>query len=170
MNTLECIKTRRSIRDYIDKKIEKSDLAEIVESGMYAPSAHNQQPREFYIITDKEKLNALSENLEFGKMLTTSGGVVLVCFDKNKYTDMDFIQSDLGACTQNMLLTAHEKGIGSVWIGVYPLNNRDHKINEILNIPQQTEIFSIISLGYQSPSLSLRDKKCVFPEKIHWIE
>jgi len=133
MNILELIKKRRSIRNYTNQQIKKTDLQEIIECGMYAPTAHNQQAREFLVTQDKEQLLRLSEHLRFGKMLPNANAAILTCFDTTKFTGVtgaDFIQQDMGACTQNILLAAHEKGIGSVRIGIYPTNNPEYFLND----------------------------------------
>ncbi|MDR2540858.1 MAG: nitroreductase family protein [Candidatus Peribacteria bacterium] len=169
MNTLETIKTRRSIRAYTDQEIQKADLQEIITSGMYAPSAHNQQAREFLVIQNKDQQSRLGEHLKFGKMLPQANAIIVSCFDKNKLTDAPFIQQDMGACTQNILLSAQEKGIGAVRIGIYPVNNPDNFLNAYLGIPESFEVFNLISLGYPNISAPSRDKECDLPEKIHRI-
>ena len=138
---------------------------------MYAPSAHNQQAREFVVTQNKEHLLRLSEHLKFGKMLPNANAALLTCFDTTRYTGVtgaDFIQQDMGACTQNILLAAHEKGIGSVRIGIYPTNNPNHFINDYFNIPHHIEVFNCIALGYPDTNIPLREKECIKPEKIHW--
>ena len=69
MDTLTAIKTRRSIRNYKDEILDTNLISEIVEYGLYAPSAHNQQARKFYIISKKEDREFLAETMEYGKML-----------------------------------------------------------------------------------------------------
>ncbi len=170
MDVIETIKTRRSIRNYLDKKIEKTDLQEIIECGMYAPSAYNQQAWEFYVVQNPLILQELSIYLERGKMLSGAAAAVLVCFDTTKLKSPDFIEHDMGACMENMLLATHDKGIGAVRIGVYPKNNQDHFLNSLCDIPVSSQVFSILSLGYPDTHFDLFDKKCISAEKIHWID
>ncbi|MDR2189900.1 MAG: nitroreductase family protein [Candidatus Peribacteria bacterium] len=113
---------------------------------MYAPSAHNQQPREFLVIQNKDHLLRLSQHLKFGKMLAQANAAIITCFNKTIITDPAFIQQDMSACTQNILLAAHEKGVGAVRIGVYPLNNPGHFLNTYLQLPDHIDIFNIIAL------------------------
>ncbi|MDR2415770.1 MAG: nitroreductase family protein [Candidatus Peribacteria bacterium] len=137
---------------------------------MYAPSAHNQQPREFLILQNKDHLLRLGQHLKFGKMLPQANAAIITCFNKKIITDPAFIQQDMSACTQNMLLAAHEKGIGAVWIGIYPLNNPGHYLNTYLQLPDYVDIFNIIALGYPDPATSPHNKECLKLEKIHWEE
>ena len=60
----------------------------------------------------------------------------------------DYWQQDLGATTQNMLLTAKEYEIGSCWIGMAPNEELENKARELLNIPNNLRVFNIISFGY----------------------
>jgi nitroreductase len=167
MLTIETIKTRRSIRNYTSQEIKKADIQEIVEAGMYAPSAHNQQPWEFLILQDKAPLLRLSNYLTYGKMLAQANAVIVSCFNSAKLKAPGFVSQDMGACVENMLLAAHEKGIGAVWIGIYPEENTKHTINEYLQLPSGIEVFNLISLGYPDEGVPLWDKKCLSPEKIH---
>jgi nitroreductase len=137
---------------------------------MYAPSAHNQQPWEFRILQNREQQARLGANLEYGKMIPNANAVILSGFTTSKLKAPDFVQQDMGACVQNMLLTAHEKGIGAVRIGIYPTGNKEKTLNTYLNLPDDVEIFNIIALGYPDEKIPLWDKQCIKPEKIHRLK
>jgi nitroreductase len=135
---------------------------------MYAPSAHNQQSREFLVLQNKDQLLWLGQHLKFGKMLPQADAAIITCFNKKIVTAPAFIQQDMSACNQNILLAAHEKGIGAVWIGIYPLNNPGHYLSTYLQLPDHIDIFSIIALGYPDPTVTPPKKECIKMEKIHW--
>jgi len=135
---------------------------------MHAPSAHNQQAREFFVIEKQKEKDFLAGILQYGKMLPQANKLIIGAFNTFKLKSPNFIQQDMGACTQNILLSAHEKGIGGVRVGVYPEEESAIKaIKEHFNLPAGIEVFNIIALGYPDTSKPLRDKKCLFPEKIH---
>ncbi len=69
MDTLACITTRRSVRSYLDEMISLEELQTIAEYGLFAPSAHNQQARKFFLISKKSDFEFLGELMEFGKMI-----------------------------------------------------------------------------------------------------
>ena len=69
MDTLTAIKTRRSVRNYKAESLDTNLISEIVEYGLYAPSAHNEQAWKYYIISKAEDRNFLAETMEYGKML-----------------------------------------------------------------------------------------------------
>ncbi len=135
---------RRSIRRYNDTNIEDDIINELIKAGMNAPSSWNSKPWEFIIVSDKDKLNNLSTVTEFSSMLKDANkAIVVIGKDEKKHW-----QQDLAACTQNILLMATEKNIGSCWIGIAPDDKNESNVKNILDIPNEYRVFSIISLGY----------------------
>lgn len=143
MNTIENIKTRRSVRKYEDKEIPKDILLDILDCGRLAPSGHNSQLWRFVVITDKEIKNRLTEVCKYGKFINDAYAVIAVFYEK----DCKFKMEDASAATQNMMLAAWDYGIGTCWIGSY---NRDHSIEtkELLNCPDTHELITMLTLGY----------------------
>ena len=89
MQTLETIKTRRSIRTYSStQKLTSEQIAEVVEYWLYAPSAHNQQAWKYYIITNQEELDFLWNLMERWKMIPSASWVILACFDNDKLCEL----------------------------------------------------------------------------------
>ena len=170
MHLIEGIKSRRSIRKFTDQDISKTDIQDIIECWMHAPSAHNQQAREFFIIDKQEEKDFLTEQLTYGKMISWSNKAIICCFNKEHLKSPNYIAEDMGACCQNMLLAAHEKGIGGVWVGIYPEEVESWKqIKEHFQLPKEIEVFNIIALGYPDPNGKQRNKECIKPERIHWL-
>jgi nitroreductase len=171
MQLIEGIQSRRSIRKFTEQEISREDIQEIVTCGMYAPCAMNQQGWEFWVVQNGEKKTFLGEHLKEGRnkaMIDNANAVIITGFSPNTLHAPHLIQQDMGACVQNILLAAHDKGIGSVRIGVYPGTNQDHSLNIPLGIPEDVEIFNCILLGYPDTSVPLPPKDCVKPEKIHF--
>jgi len=148
MDILEAIKTRRSIRKFTDKPVSKKDIDTILEAAMQAPSAGNQQPWEFIVIDDRKILDAIPEFHPYSKMLKESPVAILVCgkIDASKYCG--FWVQDCSAATQNILLVAHGLGLGAVWLGIYPLQERIDGIKDIFGFPGDIYPLSLIALGY----------------------
>lgn len=145
---MENIFTRRSIRKYEEKVIEKQKIEKLLKAAMQAPSAGNQQPWEFLVIENKETLNKLSEISPYATMLKECPLAIIVLSNEEKMRFPEYWQQDLGAATQNILLEAVELGLGSVWLGVAPLKDREEFIKKIFNLPQNITPFNIIVLGY----------------------
>jgi nitroreductase len=146
MDTLSSIKTRRSIRNYKEEILDTDLVSEIVSYWLYAPSAHNQQARKFYVISKKEDRAFLSDVMEYGKMLLNAWGCVLACFDSENVRSMEFIQQDMWASIQNVLLAAHEKWVWTVWLWLYPHEEPMSKIKEHFNLSENISPFAIISM------------------------
>jgi nitroreductase len=142
MDTFECIRTRRSIREYQDNKpVLREALEKIVQAGASAATARNIQPWEFVAITSKDILNKIASLADNGKFISGSAACIAVfCSDTKYYLE------DGCAATQNMLLAATALGIGSCWVaGDKKPYCRD--VAEILNVPPEFKLVSLVSLG-----------------------
>ncbi len=146
---LKMIYTRRSIRSYAEKEISDEDITKILRAAMQAPSAGNQQPWHFIVVKNRETLKKMSEAFTFGQMLPNAAAAIVVCFDpKLSRYPFEMLVQDCSAATQNILLAARMLGIGSVWLGVYPKKDRIEKLRQILGIPDDIYVLSVVSLGY----------------------
>ena len=153
---------RRSIRKYIDKEISDEDVEAILKAGMNAPTARNLKPYEFIVIKDKDLLQKISEmkkNAYFAKDSNVT--IVLLARELS-----DYWQQDLGAVSQNMLLEATHLGIGSCWVGIAPNNEYENYMRNLLDIPEDVRVFSLITLGY--PDEERRENDNFFEERIHY--
>ncbi len=139
------ILNRRSIRDYTDEQIIDEEINQILESGRWAPSANNYQPWRFLIIKDAKKIEDLSQFTKYANIMRKSKVNILVFLDKKFQGDRVKSLQSIGACIQNMLLTAHELGIGTCWIG--EIVNRHEKVEKFLNLPENLELMALITLG-----------------------
>ncbi len=142
---------RKSIRRFTNKEITKEDITKMLKAAMQAPSAHNQQPWEFIVVDDRELLDKLSLASTGAWMLKNVNVAIvplLLPTDKSPH----FAIQDLSAATQNILLEATNLGIGSCWIGAYPLDERVKHIEKVLNITGNIHPFSMIALGYPKDS------------------
>lgn len=94
---------RRSIRSFEDKPVEPEKVERILRAGMQAPSAHNKQPWEFLVVTDKDKRDALSQMSPYAGMVAYAPVAIIVIGHPDSMTEK-FMPQDLGACTENILL------------------------------------------------------------------
>lgn len=145
MNT---IFQRTSIRNYEDRPVEKEKVEQLLRAAMAAPSAGNQQPWEFYVVTDKEKIEKLAESSPYAGCAKRAPILIVSCFKTEDILFPEYAQIDLSACTQNILLEAVELGLGAVWLGIAPIPERMEVVKELLDLPQNLEAFAIIPCGY----------------------
>jgi nitroreductase len=145
---MDTILTRRSIRKYTRQSIPDEIIKELLEAGVSAPSAGNQQPWQFIIIDNREVLDEASQVLPNGKLLKDANKAILVCGDLNLETHKGYWPIDCSAATQNILLAAHAKGLGACWLGIYPREERVENLKKLFKTPEHIIPFSVISLGF----------------------
>ena len=165
MEVIEAILTRRSIRKYSREKVTDNQIEIILKAAMYAPSAMNQQPWHFIVIDDHKKLNLIMEVHPYSNMLKEAGLAILVCGDERLQLSKGYWMVDCGAATQNLLLAAHGIGLGAVWLGVHPREERKSGIRKIFHLPDHIQPFSLISIGYPAEEKPVPQR--FKPERIH---
>jgi nitroreductase len=145
---MNAILTRKSIRKYKDTKVSDDIVEDLLRAAMAAPSAGNEQPWEFIVLRDKEVLKKITEFHPYSKMLLNTDVAIVVCGDVSKEKFKGYWVQDCSAATENILLAAEDKGLGAVWLGVYPLEDRVASLKETLNLPESVIPLSIIPVGY----------------------
>ncbi|HHV99379.1 MAG TPA: nitroreductase family protein [Clostridiaceae bacterium] len=158
MDVLEAIFTRRSIRKYTGAPVSEADLKTILKAGFCAPSAMNLQPRHFVVLKDSDILNKITEIHPYAEMLTQAGCGILVCGDRTKQSEIGYIVEDCSASIQNMLLAAHGLGLGAVWCGVYPREQRVNGISQLLKLPENIVPVGLVVVGHKDESKEPNDR------------
>jgi len=115
---------------------------------MFAPTARNLRGWHFIIIDSKDLLKQLSEVHPYGKMLAHASLAILVCGDLNIEPSEAYNAINCSAATQNILLAAHELGLGAVWLGIYPRTERAEGMKTVLKLPDHVLPVALISIGY----------------------
>jgi len=169
MDTMECILSRTSVRNFSDRKVETELIQEIMKAGMAAPSAVNMQPWMFVAVRNREALDALAQQLPYAKMLKQAPVGIVVCGDLRRTLDQrerEYWIEDCSAAAQNILLAAHALGLGAVWTAVYPVAERVATVLSILDLPDYLVPLNVIPLGYPSELHPPKDKWD--PERVFW--
>ncbi len=160
METIKCIKERRSIRKYQDKKIPHEVIDEIVEAAAYAPSWKNTQVTRYLVTEDREKMNAIADGCVLGfsyniDTIRNAAALVIVTMiegrsgmekDGSATTSKgaDWGVFDTGIATQTFCLAAHDKGVGTVIMGIFD----EDKVGETVSVPQGQKVAALIAMGY----------------------
>ena len=158
MNTIECIKTRRSIRKFKPDSIDHSLLDSLISAASYSPSWKNTQITRYIVIEDSSILNAIINDYtpEFNSNIIRQAPVLIaVTFVKGRCgfeRDGSFSTKkgdhwqmfDVGAACQTLCLAAHEKGLGTVIMGIWD----EDGITELLKLPQDQELGALIAIGW----------------------
>ncbi len=166
MELFDGLISRRSIRKFTGKKLSGEDLRDIIKAGMYAPSARNKQPWHFLVINQRKLLEKIQEVHPYASMLVEAGQAIVVCGDENLQNGPGYWVVDCSAATQNILLAAHARGFGAVWLGVHPREERSRAIESLLQLPQHIKVLSIIALGYPAEKQDIPER--FKEERIHF--
>ena len=158
---------RTSIRKYEKRQVEKENIELLLRAAMAAPSAGNQQPWEFYVVTDGDKLTALSECSPYAGMLNDAPLGIVVCCQKGCRLP-NYAQIDCSAAVENLLLEADSLGLGAVWLGIAPLEDRMEAVGKVLGIGEDLYVFSMIACGYPAEEKEQQDR---YDEtRVHYVE
>lgn len=145
----DVIFSRRSIRNFIDQKVESEKVDRLIRAAMQAPSAMNQQPWEYIVVEKKDTIEKLAN---FDNINSTPLGkstlAIVVLADERRLKVPDAWQQDLGAATQNILLEAATLGLGSVWIGISTRPEKTESVSTFFELPEYIKPYSIVAVGY----------------------
>ena len=148
---LDNIATRTSIRDYEARPVEKEKIEKMLRAAMAAPTAMNKQPWHFVVVDQRNVLDALAGANPYAKMLKKAPLAIVVCGNTDKMIEgggRDFWIQDASAATENLLLAAHAMGLGAVWTGAYPSEERCISISKVLSLPDNLIPLNMIVVGY----------------------
>lgn len=158
---------RVSIRKYEDREVEKEKIEMILRAAMAAPSAKNQQPWEFYVVTDKKIIEKLSNCSPYAKFAKNAPLIIVTCYKTEVLSADDYKEVDLAICTENILLEITSLGLGGVWIGIAPVIERMEAVEKVLNIPNGLRAFALVPLGYPMEERHQQDRYDV--SRIHYV-
>ena len=151
MEVTECINNRTSVRKYSEKGVSASAIEKILESAIQAPSAGNAQDWEFIIVREEKNKKALSEAAFNQDFIVQAPVIIVVCSNLERITERYgergrglYSIQDTAAATQNLMLAAWDKGIGSCWVGDF----NEQAVKEALILPEVIRPLAIVPLGY----------------------
>ncbi len=161
MQTQEAIKNRHSIRNFANKPIATDLLEKLIDAARLAPTARNVQPWEFIVVTKKDTLRALAELTENGKFIADCPCCIAVFCKNTKY-----YLEDGSAATDNILIAATDLALASCWVAGDKKPYAD-KIRELLSVPADFKLISLIALGYAAAENRYPEKRQL-KEVLHW--
>lgn len=161
----EVVHTRRSIRAYSDQAVDEAMIERVLRAAMTAPSAGNQQPWHFLVIRDQARREAIPAIHPYARMVLQSPVAILVCGDPEGKKYPQYWQQDCAAATQNLLLAARNEGLGTVWCGVYPNEERITGFRKLLAIPNHILPFALVPLGW--PGIAFQAVERFNPALVH---
>ena len=169
---IEIIKNRKSVRKFTDQRISDEDLHTILEAAMSGPTACNARPWSFIVIRDKEMLEKTADaNSQYSKPFKQANVGILICGDLDRAVKLapEFWVIDGSIAIQNMILAAESLGIGSLWIGSWPVESYMNNLKELFNLPDTIVPHSLLALGYSNDEVSKNKTKKIYEEdRVHF--
>lgn len=162
---------RRSIRNFKDKKLEDGKIKKLIQAALLSPSSHSRYPWQFIVVDDKKILSRLSLSKKHGSAFLSNAPLgIVITADKNK---SDVWIEDASIASTFIILTAEWMGLGSCWIQIRNRKYSETKtseeyIKEMLNIPENLNVLSIIALGYPDEEKSPADIHALLYDQIFY--
>ena len=159
---LHNILQRKSVRAYTDRAVSHEQLDTLIRAATAAPTGRDMRPWHFIVLEGRHQLSPLAEQLPYAKMLAEAQAAVVVCGDMS-VTDKEGNPSrnwtfDCSAATENLLLQAEAMGLGAVWTGVYPYDERLEAVKQALHLPDHLIPLNVIPIGYPKGDPQPKDK------------
>nr|HPI97887.1 nitroreductase family protein [Synergistales bacterium] len=125
-----------------------------------------ERPWHFIVIREKEIRDLIPDIHPHALMVREAPLVIAVCADLDLEIAQGYWVQDCAAASQNILLEAQSQGLGAVWLGVHPREDRVSGLGKLLRIPERVRVFSLISVGYPAEEKELHDR---YDEtRVHW--
>ena len=157
---LELLKQRISVRKYSAEPVEREKLEEIIDVARFAPTARNEQPWEYVVVTEPKVRQAIADLTDYGKFIAAAPVCIAVFTKETKY-----YREDGSAATTYILLAATALGLGSCWVAG-DKKEYGQAVGELLGAPQDYQLVSLISLGY--PAEEQLKPKRQLEDVCHW--
>jgi nitroreductase len=159
-SAIEVLKSRRSIRTYASGHVERKVIEEIIDCARLAPTAMNDQPWDFIVITGKEDLARIPTILGHGEFIANAAFCVLVTARQS-----DCAVEDACAATENLLIAAEAYGLGACWVAGTPQSYAP-VVAKTFGAPEGHKLISIVSVGYPA-EVPVIEKRAL-AEVLHW--
>lgn len=166
MNLSEAIHTRRSIRKFTDELVPDEMIRKILEAAMMAPSAGNAQPWQFIVINSREILDSMVDVHPYIKMVKQAPVGILICGDLSKEKHQGYWVQDCSAAMQNLLLAAHDLGLGAVWTGIHPIEERVTAFKSMFNLPDHIMPLGFAPMGW--PAQEMKSESRFKADRVHY--
>ena len=151
---------RRSVRKYQPRPIPAAVIQDVLEAAMAAPSANAKDPWEIIVVQNPDTLAKIAAGLPYGKMLAGApvGFVVCGALQRVNGQHLSYLLQDVSACIENLLLALSMLGLGGVWLGVHPREDRIAHLRDLFKLPEHILPIGVIAAGYPAESPAPRTR------------
>ena len=165
----DVISERVSVRSFTDEPVSDEDLRALAVAAMAAPSAGNQMPWVLFIVRDKKVLEKLSRVSPYAKPAAGSAATIVLAMREEGARFKVMLPQDMGAATENVLLRAVELGLGAVWLGIYPLQDRMDAVAEAVSMEEGITPFALVALGHPDKLVEPKGESRFDETRVRWI-
>ena len=162
---MNAIFQRASVRSFQSKPVEAEKTELLLKAAMAAPSACNQQPWEFVAVTEPAALQTLAECSPYAGCIASAPLGIVVCMRTQGLRAPEYAQIDASAATENLLIEAAALGLGAVWLGIAPIEERMENVRRAIGAPKTIQPFCLIACGYPDGPAAPKDH--YDPARIH---
>ena len=171
MDAIECIKTRRSVRKFTDEKVPVDVVKDIVELASYSPSWKNTQVVRYILVEDEAVIAKIAAEgvMDFPlnqKTVSRSKQLMVITkkdgicgYEKNGEASTSkgsgWEMFDAGIASQTFCLAAHDKGVGTVILGIFD----EAKVAEAISLPENEKVAALIVMGYPAQECEAPKRK-----------
>ncbi len=157
---LRPIFARRSVRRFEKRDVPESMVKDLLEAAMAAPSAVAKDPWHFIVVRDAETRARLAVGLPHGQMLQESPVGIVVCGDLDRAHDrnLSYLLQDCSAAIENLLLAASLLGLGAVWLGIHPREERVTHTRSLFQLPGSIIPVSAVAVGWPAERPAARTR------------
>ncbi len=169
VSMIEAIKKRRSIRRYIDQKIEDEKLEELLYAGLFSPSAYNKSPWHFIIVKKDKMRQQLSRCTNFSSFAKEAPVLIVIATDED--APARWVEN-CSVAAAHIYLEATAQGLGTCWIQIYDMDTPDGDdaeayVKKLLKIPEGSRVLCAMSVGYPAENLPEHNKEKLDRNKFH---
>ena len=164
----DAIDLRASVRRFTDEPVTDEELRSLLEAAMAAPSAGNQQPWEFAVCREESLRHALAATSPYAKPCIAAPAVVVFLMREEGIRFPPMAPQDLSAAIENMLLRAVTLGLGGVWMGIYPLEDRVEAVAKALGTDCHATPFALVAIGHPEGEVQAKGPSRFDEGRITW--
>lgn len=168
VGALDTMYRRASVRRFTGEKVTSFEAEALLHAAMAPPSAGNQQPWEFYLVSSDDARAALAQASPYAAPAAGAPLVIVPCFRQNVRFP-ECAPLDMAAATQNMLLEATDLGLGAVWMAINPVRDREEKVRATLGLPDDLMPFCLIAVGRPAEDVTPHGAERYDEKRIHTV-
>ena len=165
---MDAIFSRNSVRKFTEEMPSEEQIERLLRAAMAAPSAKNQQPWEFFVVTNKDCLQKLSEATPYSMCVKSAQAAFVLASRRDGIIAPEFRDIDMAIASENILLELEALGLGGVMIGVSPIKENMEHVRDALKMKDELVPFTIIPFGYPEKRRPLEDRYDV--SRIHYVK